>query len=662
MSQSLHSLLGKKYANSGLEDLLIESGVYAAGTTSVLMLGKSYNRGIRAHKLSMEALFRLLWRAFLQWLENRSAEVTTQDKQNLIAKIQECQRCFKDNESIRKSCEAVVNDINALTSLLTVFKSEGKAKSKLFSFWEEYIDMVMILLQFIKAEHTGNWNLHLSSTAAMIPHFFAMDRTNYARWMPIYLADMHKLEVRHPNVFKEFSAGNHSVSRSQQPFAECWTDMSLEQSFNLDSKSKGGIVGISRREDAVERWFLTSHERAAITHALKEMCGLENYERVGTHKEAGAARMKRDQKDIDRLVSSFSSGLLTNPFDIPDDRDRSEKLSLLNIATGVVLPEQASDRLLDATELGKHSMEDSISTRINSNEVNFWDPLPKLKINTFSSAAKKMEVKATNDKIITLTTDQELFGRLLVVAKQRDIDLREVLSYELSAVPVAIAHGDRSLRKTTKSTLMSGLEKNVAVLPSLPPSLIPTAFVIDAMALVQVMKSASSASFGQMADQYCTHITRMLSQSSCSWVDVVFDQYWKQSIKEGERHKRGQTSSLEVKIYSDSTPIPKQWGKYISNPRNKENLADFLCCALCKRLTQSLNPQPKVFLAGGFKEGMKTVSCTQGHCEIVPLLCSDHEEADTRLLLQAKHASPTHRRIVIQSPDTDGCCAFPCSF
>ena len=38
------SLLGKKYANSELEDLLIESGVYAAGTTSVLMLGKSYNR------------------------------------------------------------------------------------------------------------------------------------------------------------------------------------------------------------------------------------------------------------------------------------------------------------------------------------------------------------------------------------------------------------------------------------------------------------------------------------------------------------------------------------------------------------------------------------------------------------------------------------------
>ena len=42
-------IIGKKFLNSGLEDLLIESGVYAAGTTSALMKGKLYNRGVRAH-------------------------------------------------------------------------------------------------------------------------------------------------------------------------------------------------------------------------------------------------------------------------------------------------------------------------------------------------------------------------------------------------------------------------------------------------------------------------------------------------------------------------------------------------------------------------------------------------------------------------------------
>jgi len=37
----------------------------------------------------------------------------------------------------------------------------------------------------------------------------------------------------------------------------------------------------------------------------------------------------------------------------------------------------------------------------------------------------------------------------------------------------------------------------------------------------------------------------------------------------------------------------------------------------------------------------------------VPELHCDHEEADTRLLLHAKHASATHQHIVIRSPDTD---------
>ena len=36
------SLLGKLYTSYGLEDLLIDSGVYAAGATNALMGGKSY--------------------------------------------------------------------------------------------------------------------------------------------------------------------------------------------------------------------------------------------------------------------------------------------------------------------------------------------------------------------------------------------------------------------------------------------------------------------------------------------------------------------------------------------------------------------------------------------------------------------------------------------
>ena len=66
------AIICKRFLNSGLEDLLIESGVYAAGTTSTLMKGKSYNRGVRAHKLCMEAFFQLMWPEFVKWYNTSS--------------------------------------------------------------------------------------------------------------------------------------------------------------------------------------------------------------------------------------------------------------------------------------------------------------------------------------------------------------------------------------------------------------------------------------------------------------------------------------------------------------------------------------------------------------------------------------------------------------
>ena len=123
--------------------------------------------------------------------------------------------------------------------------------------------MVLLLLQFVKAERTGNWKLHLSATTEMVPHFFSMDRVNYSRWLPVYLSDMHMLQLTHPAVHQEFIAGNHSVSRSNQPFAQVWPDMALEQSINLDTKTKGGH---SRNEYEYSKMkhYLTAGDRLAV--------------------------------------------------------------------------------------------------------------------------------------------------------------------------------------------------------------------------------------------------------------------------------------------------------------------------------------------------------------------------------------------------------------
>ena len=81
-----------------------------------------------------------------------------------------------------------------------------------------------------------------------------------------------------------------------------------------------------------------------------------------------------------------------------------------------------------------------------------------------------------------LHADHHLMARFLVVAQTRQMDLRQVLSYELGPIPRSIATVHGTFVKTSKSTLLSLLEKNVP-----PAEVIPdgAAWMVDAMATPQ---------------------------------------------------------------------------------------------------------------------------------------------------------------------------------
>ena len=90
------SVIGKIYAESGRGDLLVEYGVYAAGSTSVLLAGKQYNRGVRAHKLVGEEFFRLSWKAFEKWLLERPIEEQPPvAKEEMFSVINDCRKAIK---------------------------------------------------------------------------------------------------------------------------------------------------------------------------------------------------------------------------------------------------------------------------------------------------------------------------------------------------------------------------------------------------------------------------------------------------------------------------------------------------------------------------------------------------------------------------------------
>ncbi|KAG1676877.1 Selenocysteine lyase [Nymphon striatum] len=50
------SIIGKLFRDAGLRDLAVESGVIAEGSIDKVLDGKQYNRGVRLHKLTYEAL------------------------------------------------------------------------------------------------------------------------------------------------------------------------------------------------------------------------------------------------------------------------------------------------------------------------------------------------------------------------------------------------------------------------------------------------------------------------------------------------------------------------------------------------------------------------------------------------------------------------------
>lgn len=117
-------------------------------------------------------------------------------------------------------------------------RTDWREKSPMFRFWDDYLIMVDILLLFIRAERTGNWELHKASLAAMMPYFFAYDRHNYARYGTVYMSHMETLLQTAPEVHQHFMSGEFVVARSERKFAQVSVDLALEPLQHITKSSE----------------------------------------------------------------------------------------------------------------------------------------------------------------------------------------------------------------------------------------------------------------------------------------------------------------------------------------------------------------------------------------------------------------------------------------
>ena len=67
-------VVGKRLTELGVEDLWIESDICGSNVATKIISGTHFNRAIRAYRLTVEALERLQWNTFMEWLEKNGRD------------------------------------------------------------------------------------------------------------------------------------------------------------------------------------------------------------------------------------------------------------------------------------------------------------------------------------------------------------------------------------------------------------------------------------------------------------------------------------------------------------------------------------------------------------------------------------------------------------
>ena len=194
---------------------------------------------------------------------------------------------------------------------------------------------------------------------------------------------------------------------------------------------------------------------------------------------------------------------------------------------------------------------------------------PKLRLKTFASGEKELKVRHKNETVTTLEGLQNLFSRLITVSTTRKIDLKSVLSYELSAVPLSLFHVTGEMRKTAKSKLLQELKVKEHSLPSLEFSEC-SATIVDFMAVVQSNLHPKTNTFGQLLESYKMSVIASLRESQT--VVLVPDRYDVElSIKSAERSRRLKATSNEVLIRNGEQKLPNDLSSGLAlNPEREQ--------------------------------------------------------------------------------------------
>ena len=285
--------------------------------------------------------------------------------------------------------------------------------------------MVEILLDFIRADRDGNWTLPLEAFTVMLPWLTIYDHTNYARWGPVSLADMKLLEKTGPEVHSEFVSRSFVVKRINRRFNQVPADQATEW-MNRLCNMQNGIIGITRNDQARDKFCVTWSERSRISQDTMSLLNQEDDEDEATFTHDGIlpSRMKLDVDDVKKLVKQLTRVDVFKPrttLAIGEDGENDNeatRIPLVSLATKDIASCDIVRDLLTAEDRGKQRLVNNANQRLTENTVGFHEALRKHNLKTFADLYKtNISSKLNVQK--TIKADRKLPQRLINAVTSR---------------------------------------------------------------------------------------------------------------------------------------------------------------------------------------------------------------------------------------------------
>lgn len=284
-------------------------------------------------------------------------------------------------------------------------------------------------------------------------------------------------------------------------------------------------------------------------------------------------------------------------------------------------------------DIGSARYKEYVQDVITDKKVSINDPIKKNSLPLFKRQTPKSRSN-TSKGLSALKNDCSFFSRLYIASQHREGDLDDFFKHENQPYPPSLSQFGK-MRFGKKSDLLKCLE-----VPSQqnPPSSYD-AKIFDGAAIVHALLPGTAITFSQCAERvFFPFLTRELD--SAKRIDVVWDAYRADSLKEATREKRGKGKR---KIVGENTKLPRDWKNFLLDSSNKEELFAFLS----KRIGSFECPTEgkKIFITS--RENV--MSCG----EKVMQLCN-HEEADTRIIVHILDALKNGAKsIFVRTVDTD---------